>query len=107
VAPPRGGEEEDESGYYSGKVDPLPSADGACECTAFRLEGGALFLMSDGVAKPLAWSAEVQEALAGWWSAPPEALTFAGQVDFARKTHIDDRTAVGIWDGSEAGDVTG
>jgi hypothetical protein len=28
---------------------------------------------------------------------PPDPYTFAAQVGFARKSHIDDRTVVGIW----------
>ena len=35
--------------------------------------------------------------LAAWWARPPDPLTFAAQVGFARKTHVDDRTVVGIW----------
>jgi hypothetical protein len=44
-----------------------------------------------------AWSAEVRDTLASWWRSPPDVLTFAAQVGFARKSHIDDRTVVGIW----------
>lgn len=92
--------DEDENGFYTGRVTPLPSSDGACETLAFRRTGGALFLLSDGVANPLAWNPAVQDALAGWWAAPPDPLTFAAQVGFACKTHMDDRTAVGIWPGA-------
>ena len=28
---------------------------------------------------------------------PPDPFTFAAQVGFARKSHMDDRTVVGIW----------
>src|SRR5947209_1925113 len=90
-------EEEDDDDYYTGRVAPLPSPDGACEGVSFRLRGGAVFLMSDGVANPMKWSQEVQETLAEWWADAPDGLTFAAQVGFARKTHMDDRTAGGIW----------
>jgi hypothetical protein len=53
--------------------------------------------MSDGVGNPLRWSEDVQNALADWWREPPDPFRFAGQVSFARQTHLDDRTVVGIW----------
>lgn len=87
----------DGQGYHSGSVRPMPTADGSCSWCSFRCRGGALFAMTDGVANPLAWAAEVQGALASWWARPPDPLTFAAQVGFARKAHIDDRTVVGIW----------
>lgn len=86
-----------EGGYHSGEVRPMPTRDGGCSWCSFRLRGGALFAMSDGVGNPLAWSREVRDTLARWWARPPDPLTFAAQVGFARKTHIDDRTVVGIW----------
>ena len=94
---PLGGVAEETEAYHTGRVRPLPSEDGQCETSSFRVDGGAVFLLTDGVANPLAWSEQVQATLAEWWSAPPDVLTFAGQVGFARKSHIDDRTAVGIW----------
>ncbi|MDQ3933358.1 MAG: protein phosphatase 2C domain-containing protein [Actinomycetota bacterium] len=90
-------EGEDDDGYYTGRVVPLPYKETAYEVRSLQLSGGALFLMSDGVANPLKWSEEVQVTLAEWWSEPPDLLTFAAQVGFARKTHMDDRTVVGIW----------
>jgi Protein phosphatase 2C len=89
--------EEHESGWYMTAVRPLPSADGDCSVTTFRLSGGALFLMTDGVSNPLSWSSGVRETLARWWARPPDPFTFAAQVGFARKTHTDDRTVIGIW----------
>jgi Protein phosphatase 2C len=88
---------DDGGDYYSAAVHPLPSRDGACDWCGFRVHGGALFLMTDGVANPLRWSDEVRLTLAGWWGRPPAPFTFAAQVGFARKTHMDDRTVVGIW----------
>jgi hypothetical protein len=89
--------------YHSGSVQPLPSTDGECSSSRFRLSGGALFLMSDGVGNPLWYGLDVQSALAQWWSQPPDPLVFAAQVGFAKRTHIDDRTVVGIWSVQNAG----
>jgi hypothetical protein len=83
--------------YHSAAVAPLPSSDGVPATRSFRLPAGALFVMSDGVGNPLRWSREVQQTLALWWAAPPEPLAFAAQVAFARKSHQDDRTVIGIW----------
>lgn len=56
-----------------------------------------VFLMSDGVSGPLSGSAQVAETLAGWWATPPQIFEFGAQVAFARKSHQDDRTVVGVW----------
>jgi hypothetical protein len=100
---------DDNADYHSSAVRPLPSSDGECTCREFRTGPGALFAMTDGVANPLQWSGDVQVTLAQWWARPPDPFTFAAQVGFARKTHVDDRTVVGIWtdpgetdDGSES-----
>jgi hypothetical protein len=96
---------DDNGDYHSSAVRPLPSPGGECTCRQFRAGPGALFLMTDGVANPLQWSGDVQVTLAQWWARPPEPLTFAAQVGFARKTHVDDRTVIGIWpDPGEADD---
>jgi hypothetical protein len=86
-----------DAAYHSSSVRPLPSTDGGCRALAFRVTGGALFLMSDGVSNPLRWSGAVQTALTEWWQAPCDPLTFAGQVGFSAKSHNDDRTVVAIW----------
>jgi hypothetical protein len=98
------GDREDAEAFHSSSVRPMPTPDGACCCDSFRMQGGALFAMSDGVGNPLAWSAEVRATLARWWARPPDPLTFAAQVAFARKSHIDDRTVVGIW--ADEGEAT-
>lgn len=87
--------------YYSGRVHALPTRDGACDWCGFRVRGGALFVVSDGVGNPLRWSREVAETLADWWASPPKPLAFAAQVGFARRGHMDDRTVIGIWAGDE------
>jgi Protein phosphatase 2C len=83
--------------YHATTVTPLPTGDGVPTIRSFRLRGGALFMMSDGVGNPLRWSREVRQTLAGWWTVPPDPLAFAAQVAFARKSHQDDRTVIGIW----------
>lgn len=88
---------DDEADYHSSAVRPLPSPGGECTCREFRVGPGALFVMTDGVANPLQWSDDVQETLAQWWARSPEPFTFAAQVGFARKGHMDDRTVIGIW----------
>jgi hypothetical protein len=93
--------EGDRQGFHSSTVRPMPTQDGWCSWCSFRVYGGALFAMSDGVGNPLAWSAEVRDTLASWWASPPDLLTFTAQVGFARKSHIDDRTVVGIWPDGE------
>ncbi|TYB54740.1 protein phosphatase 2C domain-containing protein [Nonomuraea sp. PA05] len=90
-------EEEDPDGFHTTKVRPLPNRDGSCRTRPVRLNGGALFLMTDGIANPLRWAREVQEALADWWTAPPDPFTFAAQAAFSRKSHLDDRTVVAFW----------
>jgi hypothetical protein len=85
--------------YHSTGVTALPSADGGCATREFCIPDGSLFLMSDGVANPLKWSEAVQKQLAAWWAESPDPFTFAAQVSFARKSHMDDRTAIGIWPG--------
>jgi hypothetical protein len=87
----------EEGGYHSSKVRPLPVEDASWSWCSFRIRGGALFAMTDGVSNPLLWSPEVHDTLARWWARPPDPYAFAAQVSFAKKTHVDDRTVVGIW----------
>ena len=96
ITGPAEGDSSDDD-YHSTGVRPLPSPDGGCISREFRVGPGALFVMTDGVANPLRWSSDVQEALARWWMRPPDPFTFAAQVGFARKSHMDDRTVIGIW----------
>ena len=51
-SPPEDGHE-----FHTSSVRPMPTPDGACNSDSFRVRGGALFAMSDGVGNPLAWSA--------------------------------------------------
>jgi hypothetical protein len=75
----------------------LPSAHGTCTTGHFQVSGGAIFIMTDDVASALQRSAQVRDTLAEWWAWPPDPFTFAAQVAFARRSHTDDRTVVGIW----------
>ena len=61
------------------------------------LDEGALFVMTDGVDVPLRGTPEVRASLAAWWAQPPTVFDFGSQVGFARKSHLDDRTVVGVW----------
>ena len=92
-----GSAQTDADAFHSTAVRPLPNIDGACAEGEFCVRGGAIFLMSDGVANPLHWSSEVRKALAGWWLQPPDPFSFAAQVGFGRRSHMDDRTVIGIW----------
>lgn len=83
---------------HTGSVRGLPHKEPRFQQTVISLETmTAIFVMTDGVGVPLEQSAEVQETLAQWWIEPPDVFTFGQQVGFARKSHMDDRTAVGIW----------
>jgi serine/threonine protein phosphatase PrpC len=88
---------DDDSGLHSGRVKALPHANPRLRTAEHPIGGGPLFLMTDGVGVPLEGSAQVRETLAGWWATPPDVFTFAQQVGFARKGHMDDRTVVGVW----------
>ncbi|GII62310.1 hypothetical protein Skr01_23950 [Sphaerisporangium krabiense] len=101
--------DEDEGPFHSTKVRPMPSSGGSCATRAVRVSGGALFVMSDGIANPLDWCEDVRETLAKWWARPPDPFTFAAQAAFARKTHVDDRTVVALWpdDDDDQGDDEG
>ena len=102
----------DEDGWTKLTQDPAAAASGSLHHTSIRalphpeprhhtievpVDHGALFVMTDGVGVPLEGAAEVRRTLAQWWAAPPDPFTFARQVGFARRSHMDDRTVVGIW----------
>lgn len=89
--------DQEENGVHTGSVRALPHRAPRVQLTEFTFHGCALFVMTDGVGVPLAGSAQVQQTLARWWSAPPAVFDFGRQVGFARKGHLDDRTVVGAW----------
>lgn len=78
-------------------VRPLPDARLSRVPSGRTRAAGPLFLMSDGVSGPLSGSREVADTLAGWWGEAPQIFEFGAQVAFARKSHQDDRTVVGVW----------
>lgn len=91
-------EDQPEESVHTGSVRALPHSDPQFQQRTVTLNGmNAIFVMSDGVGVPLQQSSEVRETLAQWWREPPDAFAFGRQVGFARKSHLDDRTAVGIW----------
>ncbi len=62
------------------------------------LPADVLVLMTDGIGDPFGdGSGSVGRFLAEVWTRPPPPLGFAAHVDFARRTHDDDRTALAIW----------
>jgi Protein phosphatase 2C len=85
------------AGVHTGSVRALPAPSPRLHHTEVPFADGALFVMTDGVGTPLENAAEVRATLAGWWSSPPPIFRFGSQVGFARKTHMDDRTVVGVW----------
>ncbi|MDS0132734.1 MULTISPECIES: protein phosphatase 2C domain-containing protein [unclassified Amycolatopsis] len=91
------GDAEAEGALHTGSVRALPTGEPKLRLTQTVLDGGALFVMTDGVDGPLRGSAEVRAELAEWWCAPPPIFDFGSQVGFGRKGHLDDRTVVGLW----------
>lgn len=91
-----------DAAVHTGSVRALPAASPRLHHLEIAFDDGALFLMTDGVGDPLEGAAEVREILATWWSSPPPIFDFGSQVGFARKSHMDDRTVVGVWTRTEA-----
>jgi hypothetical protein len=61
-------------------------------------DGDVLLLITDGIGDPLGdGNGTVGAFLAQKWRRPPAPLEFAAHVDFARRSHDDDRTAIAIW----------
>jgi hypothetical protein len=78
-------------------VRALPHREPRFRIREIAAERGALFVLTDGVGVPLESAGDVRRNLAQWWASPPDVFTFGSQVSFARKAHLDDRTAVGVW----------
>jgi serine/threonine protein phosphatase PrpC len=65
--------------------------------------GEVLLVMTDGVGDALGTGdGAVGRFLGSEWQAPPEMLSFGGQVGFARRSFDDDRTVVGVWTAAAA-----
>ncbi|QKW12237.1 protein phosphatase 2C domain-containing protein [Verrucosispora sp. NA02020] len=95
------------NGLHTGGVRALPHPRPRFRTIEVPVGVGALFVMSDGVGVPLESAREVRDTLAGWWATAPDVFTFASQVGFARKSHLDDRTVVGLWFDEPAAEPTG
>lgn len=89
--------EADQAELHSTSSRALPSEEIRVARLRIEIPDGSLFLMTDGVANPLSSGPDVQQTLAHWWSSPPDLFTFGSQVGFARKSHMDDRTVIGLW----------
>jgi len=87
----------DQDGLYSTSVRPIPTTTPVIGTGETTVDAEAVFLFTDGVSVPLAMGPDVREALAAWWVLPPDPITFASQVGFARRGFVDDRTAIGVW----------
>jgi Protein phosphatase 2C len=62
------------------------------------LPGSVFLMVSDGIGDPMGdASGDVGAFLAEVLRHPPQPLTFAGQMCFARRGFDDDRTAVAVW----------
>ena len=77
----------------------LPSYESVDGPTTTSLDStDVLILASDGIGDPLAdGKGAVGHFLANVWAQPPTPIAFAAHVDFARKSHDDDRTVVAVW----------
>ena len=82
----------------------LPAEAPALQRRSLTVAANGLFFMTDGVGRPVESIAAVRETLAGWWATEPTVFEFAAQVEFARRSHMDDRTVVGIWPTPPAAD---
>jgi hypothetical protein len=90
----------EEDGVVTSSTAAVPlKRDGFDPPVVTRLDpGDVLVLMTDGIGDPLGdGTGSVGRFLARMWRQPPVPLAFAAQVDFARRSHDDDRTAVAIW----------
>lgn len=90
----------DEDGIASSKTFALPLAPEVAPAAKIETlaPGAAVVLVTDGVGDPLGdGTGEVGRFLAAAWGGPPGPLEFAAQLDFARRSYDDDRTAVVVW----------
>lgn len=83
--------------YYSTATRALPAEDLPVQHLAVSVRADAVFFMTDGVGTPLEQIDEVRSSLSAWWTARPSVFEFASQVGFVRRSHMDDRTVVGVW----------
>jgi hypothetical protein len=91
-----------DDGVQSTSSAALPADEPALRRRTLTVAADGLFFMTDGVGRPLETIAAVRESLAEWWATEPTVFEFAAQVEFARRSHMDDRTVVGVWPVREA-----
>jgi hypothetical protein len=87
----------DSGDVFSTATQALPTTRFCANEMSVSVRADAVFFMTDGVGQPMITIPEVREALANWWTVKPHVFDFARQVSFARQTHMDDRTVVGVW----------
>jgi hypothetical protein len=85
------------SGLFSTASLALPMPEPVVHTASMCLRCDGVFFMTDGVGQPMETIVDVRDRLASWWTAKPSIFEFAGQVSFARQSHTDDRTVVGLW----------
>jgi hypothetical protein len=94
-----GGKNQD-AALTSGEVVALPSSVARLPLpVSLSVHAGVpLLIVTDGVGDALgAGDDPVARFLAEVWREPPDPLTFAAQVGFARRSFTDDRTCVAVW----------
>jgi hypothetical protein len=90
----------EEYGLDSNKVSALPFAKNGwhADTDVILPDNSAVFLMTDGIGEPLGdGQSMLGNYLATCWGEPPAPFHFGHTIDFARRSHMDDRTAVGLW----------
>ena len=93
--------QDSEADYHSAASGRCRRPDGACSWCSFRIRGGRALRDDRRRGEPADLERDVRNTLARLVGRPPDPFTFAAQVGFARKSHMDDRTVVGIWPDGE------
>lgn len=88
---------EDATDGFDAPISALPATRPEVHRATIPAGARSIFVMTDGVGNALRNSAEARDALAEWWAEPPSIYSFGAQVDFARKSFVDDRSVVGVW----------
>lgn len=94
--------QDDAGDGFAAPIPALPSTRLEVQRAVAPANGGALFVMTDGVGNAIRNSAEARSALAECWADPPGIYAFGAQVEFARRSFVDDRTVVGVWPAAKA-----
>ncbi|WP_181127906.1 MULTISPECIES: protein phosphatase 2C domain-containing protein [unclassified Rathayibacter] len=94
--------QDDDADGFAAPISALPATNLEVLSAVAPVASGAIFVMTDGVGNAIRNSSEARASLAEWWAEPPGVYTFGAQVEFARRSFVDDRTVVGVW--AERGD---